>query len=58
LSEDADQDTDTDVCDDPDTARPPGTDGACVSEHPLVDPVTDAFADRFPAASNASTASV
>ena len=50
----------------PERARPDGCDGAVVSpgegggglEHDAVVPVTDAFVERLPAASTASTANV
>jgi len=58
LSEDADQETVRLVWVADPTVTLPGTVGACVSPEAQadVDTDTDAFADRFPAASKASTA--
>jgi hypothetical protein len=46
------------VCVEPVTTNEPGTDGAVVSGQALVEAVIVALAERFPAASTASTATV
>jgi hypothetical protein len=56
LSVEAAQLTLTDDCDDPVPDNPDGADGACPSAHPAVVVETDAFEDRLPDPSKASTA--
>jgi hypothetical protein len=58
LSVDAVHETEIDVCVEPVAARLVGVVGGVVSKHALVEALIDAFVDRLPAASTASTASV